>query len=426
MGMKNTALAGAALTALALAAPAQADLSFEAGDWTVAFDGNVNTFYTVTDCEGSPENVAGGLACTDQSGSKEHGIRTGLLPSKLGFSASTRQSGFDVEAYVSYWPGVDSNVFEGSSRSSALGSGGANFRQVYLAFGNETIGTFKFGRDLGVFGSDAILNDMTIMGVGTISDATLGGGNTSLGRIGTGYVYADFQAQIQYQTPVFNGLQATIAIADPLEPGSLDGVGGAGTASLIGGRAGVGNANTNNDRPGFEGKITYDFATADGMEGRLWIGGIQQRIRGEDLAGESISHNAYAGEIGISAGVGPISGVAYYYQGKGIGTTAKFFDGYSLANNSARDSDGFYIQGMYEVPVLGSNLGLSYGESNLDDNTGDPGSLVDKNKSWVGGIYHPLTPNLTLVTEYTRTVAENQDGDKNREHNVAVGGILFF
>lgn len=420
MGMKNTALAGAALTALALAAPAQADLSFQAGDWTVAFDGNVNSFYMITDCEGSPSAIEGGLACTDGNGSKEHGIRTGLLPSKLGFSASTRQNGFDVEAYVSYWPGTSSgNLITGDARTGAFGFGDANFRQVYLSFGNETMGTIKIGRDLGVFGSDAILNDMTIMGAGTVSDATLGGGNTTLGRIGTGYIYADFKAQIQYQTPDFNGLQATVALSDPFRPGSLAAPGTSYDAT-------AGDDVFNNDRPAIEGKITYDFATADGMSGRLWIGGIQQRIRGEFVNGNSASHNAYAGEVGLSASVGPISGVGYYYQGKGIGTTGQLLDGYSAANESTRKSDGFYLQGMYEVPVLGSKLGLSYGESNLDDNSGDPGTLVDKNKSWIGGIYHPLTPNLTLVAEYTRTVAENHDGDKNRESNVAIGGIMFF
>ncbi|MCK8516150.1 porin [Methylonatrum kenyense] len=423
MRIKNTALAGAAVTALALAAPAQADLSFQAGDWTVGFDGNVNAFYTVTDSESDPNDVDGGLASVDDRGSKTHNIRTGLLPSKLGFSASTRQNGFDVEAYVSYWPGVDGSPVTGADRSAALGFGGANFRQVYLAFGNETMGTIKMGRDLGVFGSDAILNDMTIMGVGTVGP-TLNGGNTTLGRIGTGYVYADFKAQFQYQTPDYNGLQATVAISEPLAAGSLANVPGDPdrTYSFADGV----NGNQNNDRPAFEGKITYDFALPDGLEGRFWVGGIQQRVRGELANENSASHNAYAGEVGISAGVGPISGVAYYYRGKGIGTTAQLLDGYSINSESARKSDGFYLQGMYEVPVIGSKLGVSYGESRLDDNSGDEGTLLDNNSSWIGGIYHPLTPNLTLVAEYTRTVAENHDSEKNREHNVAVGGILFF
>jgi len=407
-------LAGAAITALAMAAPAHAQLSVEAGDWTLSFDGNVNTFYTITDCR-DDNAVLGGLACTESGAgttSDRHEIRTGLLPSKLGFSAETRQAGYDIQAYVSYWPGVTANGVTG--RGSALGGNTVNFRQVFLTFGNETMGTVKLGRDLGIFGSDAILNDMTIMGVGSISDLAIGGGNTTLGRIGTGYIYADWKAQVSYASPVFNGFQVTAGLTEAYDPFTFF----AGDASL--------DVDIERDRPAFEAKFTYDFAQ-QGIDGRVWVGGIHQKNNFDsNVAPGQSDYTSQAFEIGARAAFGPVEGVAYYYQGKGIGTTVQQHQGYSLANESRRDSDGFYVQGMYTLPGVGTKLGLSYGESNLDDESGDPGTLVDKNSSWVAGVYHPLTPSLSLVAEATFTEAENHDGDKNKERVYALGGILFF
>jgi hypothetical protein len=38
---------------------------------------------------------------------------------------------------------------------------------------------------------------------------------TTLGRIGTGYMYADWNGQIAYTTPNMNGLSLTVGIAQP-------------------------------------------------------------------------------------------------------------------------------------------------------------------------------------------------------------------
>ena len=50
------------------------------------------------------------------------------------------------------------------------------------------MGTFKLGRDYGVFGANAILNDMTLLGAGAPTQATQRG-RVTLGHIGAGYTY---------------------------------------------------------------------------------------------------------------------------------------------------------------------------------------------------------------------------------------------
>jgi predicted porin len=76
---------------------------------------------------------------------------------------------------------------------------------------------------------------------------------------------------------------------------------------------------------------------------------------------------------------------------------------------------------------VGTKLGLSYGISNLDKASGESNSaLVEENKSWIVGVYHPLTEALTLVAEYTDTKAEAHNNNGAEEKTLALGAILFY
>ena len=84
---------------------------------------------------------------------------------------------------------------------TALGTAGLDIRQVFLTFGNKDMGTVMAGRNIGLFGADAILNDMTLLGVGAGNGSYAAPANTSLGSIGLGYIYTDWLSQIDYTTP---------------------------------------------------------------------------------------------------------------------------------------------------------------------------------------------------------------------------------
>ena len=68
------------------------------------------------------------------------------------------------------------------------------------------------GRSLGIHGANAILNDVTLFGVGTYS-GNIGG--TTLGRIGAGYVYADWYP-ITWTTPGIGPIAAKIGLLQAL------------------------------------------------------------------------------------------------------------------------------------------------------------------------------------------------------------------
>src|SRR5438128_7864155 len=77
-----------------------------------------------------------------------------------------------------------------------------DMRQVYLTIGFKDGSQILAGRELGLFERQAILNDMTLFGVGAvgIGQASAQSGGTTAGRIGYGYLYPNFNPQVTYST----------------------------------------------------------------------------------------------------------------------------------------------------------------------------------------------------------------------------------
>jgi predicted porin len=284
---------------------------------------------------------------------------------------------------------------------------------VFVQFGSDW-GKIKLGRDLGLFGSDAILSDMTLLGVGTVSDLTSGGGNTSLGRIGVGYMYADWKGQIQYSSPSWNGFSFNLALVDPW-----------GLVNLSGLSLNAGAFAQQGDTYGIEGKVAYEWEGPDeeDLSGKVWASFINQSLDSATFGSE----DATGFDLGAKVALAGFEVVAYYYSGEGIGTTDFLFDAVDLAGNT-RDSDGGYLQVTYALPTAGTKIGVSYGESNLDRGPADSvaSALVETNESIVFGVYHPLTESLNLVFEYTNTEATAHNGSDAEESSIAVGAIIFY
>jgi len=401
------AVAGAVL---ALSSAAQAGITIPAGDWSIDISGNVNAYYINTRASGGPGQAGSIASGRDALGDRvANGINTGLLPAWLGFTGKTRQNDLDISWTISFQPGVSENTVTGDGAVSAGQAGGSGVnstflnRQTFLTFGDASWGSVKLGKDLGVFGSDAILNDMTLLGVGAGSNRSGQSFNTTLGGIGTGYIYAAWKGQIAYTTPNWNGFQATLALVNPNQ------------ASLN---------EVNQDRLGVEGKATYSW-TGD-VSGKAWFGFATYDVT--TVAAQSYTATAY--EFGANANVGGLGLTGYYYNGKGVGTT--FFGSLGAdENGKKRDSNGGYIQATYVIPT-GTKLGVSYGVSKLDDTAADAAagvSLVESNRRWTVGAYHPLTKSLNLVAEYNDVKSEAQnyiDVADAKSKNISLGAILFF
>src|SRR5438445_3899461 len=278
MKHKTISLAAAAALALGSVCAAHAEIGFKAGAWDLSFSGNVNGFATWNTCDTKAVSVQGGLACNrvPPNGDKEQAIESGLLPSALVFSAKSRQSSLDIGVTIGFYPGISSSA----TGKGGIGRSDIDARQNFLTFGDKSWGTVKVGRDIGLFGSDAILSDMTLLGVGSGAGA-IKGGNTTLGRIGVGYIYTDWIPQVSYSSPKYGGFQYAAGVFQGMD-----------VVPFSGDPSGV--AVTGHEQPGFQAKASYEWGGP--VSGKAWVSGLHQQVKarsGEAPAGSSVSGQAF-------------------------------------------------------------------------------------------------------------------------------------
>jgi len=390
---KNIKLAVAGAVLALSATAANAGIIIPAGEWTVDLSGNVNS-YSIWSQQKGTATVQGGLAGGGTNTAAAQS--TGLLPNFLSVAGSSRQNDLDVTFLISINPG-------GYTANGASGGSASEHRQAFMTFGDKSWGSVKIGKDLGIYASDAILNDMTLLGVGSPNLL----GTTTLGRIGSGFQYADWKQLMSYTTPNMNGFQATVGITQAWNAIATGALSSTGTG-------------TGGGSPAYEGKASYSFAAND-VTGKVWVSGFSQKVNGM-VSGET----AYSADIGANLKAGAFDLTGYYYTGEGTGTTIMLRDGYSL-DRRARESDGGYVQAKVTLPTK-TVAGISWGRSNLDRaGTDAAGSnLVKENEMTTAGLYHPLTKSINLVAEYSHVKSENQAAQENKNNVGSLGAILFF
>jgi hypothetical protein len=417
---------GMAVSAILAASTASA-FDIESNDWKFSVDGNINVHYIYSSCESSDKAVAittvGGACTATPAGTSVSNVGNGLLPAAITFGISTTQEGFDISAHFGLYPGIASN--DGGSpnlqsttaaNNVGLATTGLDVRQVYMTFGNKDIGTFTLGRNFGLFAFDAIINDMTLPGVGVAGSAsTSSPSNTTLGSIGFGYVYVDTLAQMDYTTPDYAGFNLTVGIFDPLNTLTApDGV------------------STNNPKkaPGFHAKVTYTYKFSDDMKLYLSASGLTQKQDysiGTETTPQNYQYTSTAADVFAKFDVGGFEVDASYYGGKGLGTTGLFF----LADDGlghARKSSGYLLQGTYKFDKL--KVGVNYGVSklqyaNYSDSLTTP-TLLDSNNKVTVGAYYSLTKNLTILAEASDVWTKAHDGGENKSVNGNFGAFLSF
>src|SRR5437762_1443994 len=154
--------------------------------WSFSFSGNVNAFWV--------------FSKVNNSGPANSSIRTGLLPAFATFDAKGKEGGMNLGIHFGFAPqiqnaGVHDNFGNGTQAGAQI-----DMRQVYLTVGFKNGSQILAGRELGLFGRQNILNDMTLFGVGAVGIGAGQTGGTTFGRIGYGYLYPNFDVQVTYST----------------------------------------------------------------------------------------------------------------------------------------------------------------------------------------------------------------------------------
>src|SRR5438034_8719133 len=383
------------LVAVALLWPAAANAQLTmqmSNGWSFTFAGNVNVFWVFT-----KENTTAGDAANSS-------VRTGLLPAFATFEARGKEAGMNLGVHFGFAPQ--------SQNPGTHDEFGAqiDMRQVYLTIGLKDGSQILAGRELGLFGRQNIVQDMTLFGVGAVGIGGGQGGGTTAGRIGYGYIYPNFNAQVTYSTKGGTPAQISIGIFQPSTLGS-----GTYTFTSI---------------PRVEAEGTYNQKSGS-TKYMVWAGGLWQSTKSAPTGGTSIS--SFGGTAGVKVDISDLTVVVSGYIGKGLGT-GLMFSGNEVAGagtgTELRTSDGGYAQVMYHANKGKTSVGASWGFSRLKfNNTAAPAGdgtnrSLSNVYSYTGGIYHQWTKSLKLVFEGTQEASTK--GAKPKQVDVSGGFMLFF
>ena len=386
----------------ATAAEAQLTMQMSNG-WSFTFGGNVNAFLVYEkENDGTTPllTTPGGIVGNSDEGYTR--IRTGLLPAFAVFDAKGKEGNTDLGVHFGFAPQIQCGIGTGSNSVAGQGHDcfGAqiDMRQVYLTVGGAW-GQILAGRELGLFGRQNILTDQTLFGVGA-SGGPLGGG-TTLGRIGFGYIYPQFKAQMTFSTPAGRPFQLSVGLFDPATNPPY----------------------TTVELPRLEAEGVWSSGNT-----KVWVGGLLQNNGTGGAADEKAT--AWGGSGGVRFGSTSFSLTASGYYGKGIGTTLMFLGGTAGAGSGGDDLRKSY-GGIGQLTFTPANSKVtvagSWGISMLENADAE---LDFKTKNWLasGGIYYQATKSLKAVAEFNYAVTSD-DLDTNEDNKSiapAVGLMLFF
>jgi hypothetical protein len=388
------------------ASAAEAQLTMQMGNgWSFTFAGNVNAFLVYDDVNDAGIDPLGGKGAT--------GIRTGLLPAFAVFDAKGKEGNTDLGVHFGFAPqiqcGYNPPPLGGAATSGASVGGqghdcqGAqiDMRQVYLTVGGSW-GQILAGRELGLFGRQNILNDQTLFGVGATGGAA--GQGTTLGRIGFGYIYPEFKAQMTYSTAPGRPFNLSIGLFQPAQ------------------------------NPPFT-TVQIPRVEAEGVwtsgNSKVWVGGLAQTNKTPDVGGASETGFAWGGTGGVRFGSPMFSVTGTGYYGKGIGNILMFLGGATGTgaggSDDLRKSYGGYGQVTITPASSKVTVAGSWGISVLQNAASEADA---KTKNWLasGGVYFQATKSLKVVGEFNYAVTgDDVDATPDiKEISPAFGLMLFF
>jgi hypothetical protein len=409
--MKRVALLCVGL-AVGAASVAEAQLTMQMSNgWSFTFSGNVNAFaiYESTSDEGGTllTTAPGGLV---DIGGKGFNVRTGLLPAFAVFDAKGKEGNTDLGVHFGFAPQIQC----GGQAHDCFGAQ-IDMRQVYLTVGG-TWGQILAGREIGLFNRQNILTDQTLFGVGATGG--INGGGTTLGRIGFGYIYPNFVAQMTYSTPAGRSTQLSVGLFQP---------------SALNSDAGTAYGQT--EVPRLEAEVT--IKPGDIL---LWLNGTAQNAK-NPLADETKTAVGAGGGFRFGKTSFSLTGSGYF--GKGIGTTLQFngvgacsatagcgpIQGIGVGSDGElRDSYGFIGQLTFTPSDSKLTVAASYGSSFLKSTDGEATAFKTENTLVSGGIYYQATKSLKVVGEgnYAWTKEHESGADENKTFAPAFGLMLFF
>jgi len=388
--------------------------------WNFTFSGNVNAFlyYEKSNADGNT-SAPGGVVPPGGAVNATR-ITTGLLPAFAVFDAKGKEGNANLGVHFGFAPEVQCATGINDCFGAQI-----DMRQVYLTVGGAW-GQLLVGRELGLFSRQNILTDQTLFGIGATGNGTPGdGGGTTLGRIGFGYIYPQFRAQITYSTVAGRPYQLSVGVFE--------------AASVNGGKGPYANTRL----PRLEAEFTYSRSSFKG-----WVGSTLQNTRTTPTgSSEGLTAWGVSGGAQYERSTFSLAGSGYF--GRAIGTTFFGNEGSCAitlpsgqqvvcagGSDDARKSYGFIAQAT--VTPRGSKLTVaaSYGSSYLKASDVEQAAGADfraENTLISGGAYYQATRSLKVVGEldywWTKATVNGVTPPglvRNSQWAPALGLMLFF
>lgn len=408
--MKRVALLCMGL-ALGAASAAEAQLTMQMSNgWSFTFAGNVNAFVTYETF--GDDGTTPGVLVPGAGAQSETRIRTGLLPAFAVFDAKGKEGNTDLSVHFGFAPQIQC----GTGVHDCFGAQ-IDMRQVFLTVGGAW-GQILAGRELGLFQRQNILTDQTLFGVGATGSAGIPasvagdpavGGGTTLGRIGFGYNYPQFKAQMTYSTVASRPFVLSIGLFEAASNGPY----------------------SKTEIPRVEAEGVW---TGAGGNTKVWVGGTAQSNK-NPVNDESASAFGASGGVRFGSPVFSITGSGYF--GKGIGTTLMFAGGScddatigcgANGGDDLRDSYGFIGQVTFTPANSKVTVAGSYGSSFLKAADTEAVDNKIENTLISGGIYFQATKSLKVVGEVNYALGKDDVDatEDNTSFAPAFGFMLFF
>ncbi len=366
---------------------------YEKDGMSFSTDGLVNVFYSNSSIDST--NAAG--VEEDRTQSR---VRTGFLPSNIGFNFSKQLSDVKIGMRSSFWVSLSDTDNNRDASPADLGTGSLiDVRQFYATISGSW-GEVLLGKDFGLYNRANILGDELLLGFGQTSDffGLVDGGNVSFGNIATGYTYPMPKAQMTYRTPDMNGFKLAVGIMDPNKT--------AGDSS--------------EELPRFEAELMYNTSFNENSSMKAWVSGVAQTSEIND-----VEQNQSGIGYGVNVMFSGLSLTASGYSSKGLGHVAGLDH---IVGVDTIESDGYLVQAAY---TMGDNrVVLTYGESETTDagNVEVVGIVGDAVHSNTGIAYfRTIVPGVTAVVEYNNTEVDATDSLIAEDNNTfSIGAVVTF
>lgn len=411
-------LSGLAVIAMLITVcPAQAALVIGGSDgWSFSTDGNINMFLRYATPDERPDNVHSAVN-TLSDDQESFRLRTGFLPGVLAFNIKApTMGGLDMGSRIGFYP----NPQNANKKNSFNGQ--IDLREIFFTV-DGNFGQVMVGKSLSLFMGQNALTGWTLMGYGV--EGSVSGGGATLGNIGYGYIYPQFNAQVRYTTPDMNGFKLALGLYDPsiIVGSGVDGAGAVVTPTA-----------SETKLPRIEGELTYAGVYADGAGSfKSWLSGLYQEAEFTDGSGfDDVTSWGVAG--GVQVGYKGYELVVSGFDGEGLGSTL-MLDSDSLDyTGEEREGYGYLLQGTYTFANGGkTKLAICYGVNRMDETSAekvvraDTGNGELKQQDAITlGVSHDINPHLKLVAEYNRVNIEWFNGGDQAVDIIALGTFFLW